>query len=386
MKLKKYLIPILGISLCLTPFILSPFYWSNNTIDDTTILSLPSIKKPQIHKELNFTDYWKRLPINFKLEKQNLVHQISHIVETYRLDEWDDYYQNKIVNKHPLGSTMVIKNAEYSVSYKKTIYGPAALHTNDIVPKLQIGGAESINTFEKITNNYLKQDVQYRYFNDFLFMFSFSDRKVDMVDKRNEGDDLLYLRWLYYSLHSAKASNERILLTTGYKKIRDIALSDWMTAIASAFYGNTEDIKSIIKGFSEYYGFNLMLNEEFQIEGKKPFTFYPVATLTCAMDLFMRGSSKPQFEIERYPDWKPKLKRINKIFNVSVNEHWNLLENSFVDTGDNSWSDDLPEDELGEIMNMFDGIKSQISAVKTNLIKLLSISVKTPTKKGGEDV
>lgn len=396
MKWNKFFIPLICLSLVVSPIaILNLTNLQSSQVHEK--LPIPPIEIPEMtSKEIAPIDYWDKNSTKLNIAKINIKKKTTDIVNKYRLVEWDKYYSNIVsptsINneQYKIGSALNLEFQNYTISYNNNIYGPEELNTNNLI-KRHVNKKSNIYSrsdenllpidkpnYFKITKEYQKQDYQFRYFNDFLLFFNYSDIKqednYDLLNKKNHKyDDLLYLRWLYYSASSSIKANQivpSIISIDGTpKKLKEINFKDWMKAIAKCIassFTNIQPILDIVEHMMRYY---------------MPTSGSPIFTLLSAIDIWMRCSSKPQFEIDLYPLWEQKIKRSIKLFDLSVEKHWTLLENSLDPTK-------VPKDEDIEIdfefpdgmedvnpLDIIKDIKISLSKMRDKIFKIYNIKI-----------
>lgn len=302
------------------------------------------------NNELFFINYFDSKNKPTKVKQIEIKKKINNTIKDYRLDEWN-YYYNQSNNK--LTKSKVL-NLSW-IDYKKINVKKEQINTNLFKDLSEI----------EWTKTYADQDVQFRYFNDFINIINNED------DKNQE--DFLYLRWVFYSIdaaikyHTIKAVN---------KPIYEINISDWSKAIVKAIIPikpDPKDLLEIIKAFLNYYGIDLKNNQvDFGIIENSI-----IHLMLVSKDLLMRASCKNNNEINKYQLWKKKILRIKKMYQITQ-EKYQLLANSL--SGNFEIDDkDLPQDvDVDSIKNnaasIFNIIKEQLMVIidetLANLVKI----------------
>ena len=323
----------------------------SKNISNTTSLIKGEDNCQNCPKELSFKDYFKNWnsSLNVSKEENQIKKEITSTINNYRLYEWNNWYENKSSSKLERSNVLNIKYSSYNL--KPDVVG------NDLLKEYK----------DKIewTAIYKEQDDQFRYFNDFINIFSNNDENLE---------DFLYLRWEYYSLFAAKKYNE---IYFNGKHIYEINLEDWTTAIdvfIETIGVDFEQLEELIKAFLNYYGINvdiingsffkMLLSDSFQYESIdiKMVDKCIFQTMLCAKDMVMRCSSKLEEDINRYPLWKRKIERIIKMYDLTK-EKYDLLPNSFL-TGKNNISEN--DENKNKLLNL----------LKTKLMKLIETVAK----------
>lgn len=310
-------------------------------------------------QHLEFVNYFaKNHHINEKVKKK-YKERISEVINKYRLKEWNEYFK-KTDNKLQKSSVLQLKYEDY-----KTTNVKKELSVNSIIRKSKIN--------IKWTSTYKNQDEQFRYFNDFINIIN--EEKTINSNKQYNHEDFLFLRWMYYQLEAAD-KYWSIKLTKEEKPIFEVGIDDWIQAILKGLVEfDFTDLLDIVNRFLEYYGLpsiskdsgdnyldnlNIVENSVFHL-------------MLVSDDLVMRFSSKPDHELERYPLWKAKTKRVVKMYDLAL-EKYNLIFDSFTKGEISDKSDNYDDEQMEQAKEYFDGLskwfKELLDVIASILIRI----------------
>ena len=296
------------------------------------------------NNELKYKDYFKNKSSLVLNEDKKLKNKITKIINDYRLYEWNNYFKNQ--NKDLIKSN--IFEPSY-IDYNKNDY------TNKIKPNSIFKNYDI-----EYTKIYLNQDEQFRFFNDFINI-------INEENSQNQ-EDFLYLRWQYYAYEAATRYHK--LIYNG-KPIYEINIADWVNAITAMIISGGTDftkISQLLKVMFQYYGIDITFkNITSDIEIASISLVKPNIThaLLCSKDMVMRISSFSDYDIQKYPLFKQKAKRIKQI-NEDMQDYYNLLTNSFIG--------DIDGSNLGNNVDIKD-VTDSLDAMKDMASELLDMIV-----------